>query len=83
MNARTADLGTSVKPYDRSLLAANLSPATVQINLSPARHFGAFLETRGMPLMVAQTVRARVESRCVTGLLGRSATSARQAADLL
>ena len=57
----TGELQMLAKSYERSLLATNLSPATVQIYISSVRHFGAFLEAQGMPLVVAHITREHVE----------------------
>src|SRR5690242_12225848 len=58
---QSSDFGMLAKSFERSLLAANLSPATVDIYISAVRLFGAFLAERGMPMIVAHITREHVE----------------------
>jgi hypothetical protein len=45
------DLALLAKSFERSLLAANRSPATIRIYTISVQQFGAFLARRGMPLV--------------------------------
>jgi len=49
------------KSFERSLLAANRSPATIRIYRISLEQFRAFLESRGMPTVVAHLTREHVE----------------------
>jgi site-specific recombinase XerD len=58
---QAGDFHLLAKSYERSLLAANRSPATIAVYISGVRQFGAFLHQRGMPLTVAAITREHVE----------------------
>jgi site-specific recombinase XerD len=55
------DLVLLAKSFERSLLAANRSPATIRIYTISVQQFGAFLARRGMPLIVAYITREHAE----------------------
>lgn len=68
------DLETLTKSFRRSLLAANLSPATIRIYTISVDQFRAFLEARGMPLVVEHITREHVEE-FITDVLRRNKPS--------
>jgi site-specific recombinase XerD len=49
------------KSFERSLLAANHSPATVRIYMTSVQQLGRFLEASGMPMALASLTREHVE----------------------
>ena len=59
--ARAGDYWVLAKSFERSLLAANRSPATIRIYSISVQQLGTFLERRGMPLVVASITREHVE----------------------
>lgn len=60
------------KSFERSLWAANRSPATVRVYTISVQQFGAFLQKQGMPLRVASVTREHVET-FLAAVLRRSA----------
>src|SRR5438093_6993922 len=69
--AQTGDFWILAKSFERSLLAANRSPATIRIYTISVDQFGRFLEARSMPLTVASITREHVEE-FINDVLGRS-----------
>jgi site-specific recombinase XerD len=55
------DLPFLAKSFERSLLAANRSPATIRIYLTSVQQFDAFLAERGMPRVAAHLTREHIE----------------------
>lgn len=55
------DFGLLAKSFERSLLAANRSPATIRIYMISVQQLGSFLESRGMPLVIAHITREHLE----------------------
>jgi site-specific recombinase XerD len=58
---QAGDYWVLAKSFERSLLAANRSPATIRIYIISVQQLGKFLAERGMPLMVAHITREHVE----------------------
>jgi site-specific recombinase XerD len=65
------DLGDMVQSYRRMLVAENKSPATMRTYGESLRLFGVFLESKGMPLVVANITREHIES-FITELVKRT-----------
>ncbi|MBI4491932.1 MAG: tyrosine-type recombinase/integrase [Chloroflexi bacterium] len=55
------DFRMLARSFERSLLAANRSPATIRIYTLSVQQLGAFLEAHGMPTTVASLSREHVE----------------------
>src|SRR3954451_13111249 len=69
--AAAPDLTVLTKSFERSLYAANRSPATIRIYRISLEQFAAFLESRGMPIVTADITREHVEE-FLTDILRRS-----------
>jgi site-specific recombinase XerD len=70
------DFAVLARSFERSLLAANRSPATIRIYTLSVAQLGEFLKSAGMPLVVAHITREHVESFLVDVLARRSAGTA-------
>ncbi|MCC7367075.1 MAG: tyrosine-type recombinase/integrase [Chloroflexi bacterium] len=55
------DYWVLAKSFERSLLAANRSPATIRIYMTSVQQLGAFLDAQKMPLVLAHLTREHVE----------------------
>ena len=71
---KAGDYWVLAKSFERSLLAANRSPATIRIYTISVQQLGRFLEARGMPLVVASITREHVEEY-INDVLQRSKPS--------
>src|SRR4051812_37933183 len=58
---QAGDYWILAKSFERSLLAANRSPATIRIYTISVQQLGKFLAERGMPLVLAHITREHVE----------------------
>lgn len=70
------DIPALFKSFERSLLAANLSPATIRIYTISVQQFDRFLVDRGMPRAVAAISREHVEEYLTHVLRQRTAGTA-------
>jgi hypothetical protein len=59
--ATRGDYWVLAKSFERGLLAANRTPATIRIYTISVKQLGEFLEARGMPLVLAAITREHVE----------------------
>jgi site-specific recombinase XerD len=66
------DLAVLARSFERSLLAANRSPATIRIYTISVAQLGQFLSKRGMPLVVAHITREHLEEYLADVLRRRS-----------